>query len=128
MISQRSNFNSDSTQTIEELKHHSCLHYGYLNSGCQWKFIHQGREESVTINSVLCSNNGEVLRDAAVKGLGIIILPYFIIQEALKTEALKVILPNYQAPDLTLSAIYPVNRHLSTKIQLFTQFLQENFT
>ncbi|MGK7942898.1 MAG: LysR substrate-binding domain-containing protein [Microcystaceae cyanobacterium] len=111
-------------QTLEDLKHHSCLHYGYLTSGCQWTLIEQGQEKNVTIDGVFCSNNGEVLRDAAVKGLGIIVLPTFIIDQELKEEKLQVILPNYQVPELTLSVIYPVNRHLSTKVQLFTQFLQ----
>ncbi|MGK7933320.1 MAG: LysR family transcriptional regulator [Microcystaceae cyanobacterium] len=114
-------------QTIKDLKHHSCLHYGYLTSGCQWTFIHAGKEENVAIDGMFCSNNGEVLRDVAVKGLGIIILPTFIIEKELKEEKLQSILPNYQPTELTLLVIYPVNRHLSTKVQLFTQFLQDSF-
>lgn len=114
-------------QTIEDLKAHSCLHYGYLASGCQWQFIHQDKEATVSVEGVLCSNNGEVLREAAIKGLGIAILPTFIVQEALKSGMLQAILPSYQLPDLTLSIIYPVNRHLTTKVQLFTQFIQQVF-
>ncbi len=112
---------------IEDLKHHSCLHYGYLSSSCHWQLIYEEKQEQVSVKGVLCSNNGEVLRDAAIKGLGIVMLPTFIVQEALTTGALKIILPNYQVPPLTLSIIYPVNRHLSTKTQLFTQFLQSVF-
>ena len=110
---------------IEGLKHHSCLHYGYLSSSCQWQLIYEEKQEQVCVEGVLCSNNGEVLRDAAIQGLGIVMLPTFIVEEALTTGALKIILPNYQVPPLTLSIIYPVNRHLSTKTQLFTQFLQK---
>ncbi len=111
--------------TIEDLKHHSCLHYGYLTSGYQWQLIHEKKEERVAVEGVLCSNNGEVLRDAAIQGLGIVMLPNFIVEEALNNGALKIILPDYQVPPLTLSIIYPVNRHLSTKTQLFTQFLKK---
>ncbi len=114
-------------ETIQDLKEHSCLHYGYLSSGGQWEFIEQEKEEKVSVEGVLCCNNGEVLRDAAIKGLGIVILPTFIVEEALKNGALQTILSNYKLPELTLSVIYPINRHLSTKIQLFTQFLQECF-
>ena len=111
---------------IEDLKNHSCLHYGYLSSSCQWQLIYEEKQEQVCVEGVLCSNNGEVLRDAAIQGLGIVMLPTFIVKEALTTGALKIILPNYQVPLLTLSIIYPVNRHLSTKTQLFTQFLHKH--
>ncbi|MGK7956301.1 MAG: LysR family transcriptional regulator [Crocosphaera sp.] len=114
-------------ETIQELKSHSCLHYGYLSSGVQWELMEQEKEQKVSVKGVLCCNNGEVLRDAAIKGLGIVILPTFIVEEALKNGDLQTILSNYKLPELTLSVIYPINRHLSTKIQLFTQFLQECF-
>ncbi|MDJ0510226.1 MAG: LysR family transcriptional regulator [Crocosphaera sp.] len=109
---------------IEDLKHHCCLHYGYLTSGCQWQLIDQQKQEQVSVEGVLCSNNGEVLRDAAIQGLGIVMLPRFIVEEALKKGTLETIFPNYQVLPLTLWIIYPINRHLSPKTQLLTQFLQ----
>ncbi|NEQ69762.1 MAG: LysR family transcriptional regulator [Symploca sp. SIO2D2] len=111
-----------------ELKQHSCLHYSYLATGYQWQFTHQGQEERITVDAVFSSNNGEVLRDAAVQGLGIVLLPDFIVEREIKRGELEIILPNHQSPQLTLCIIYPVNRHLSTKVQLFTQFLQECFS
>lgn len=114
-------------KTIQDLKEHSCLHYGYLSSGSQWEFFHENKQEKIFVEGVLCCNNGEVLREAAIKGLGIVILPTFIVKDALKNGSLQTILPDYQLPELTLSVIYPINRHLSTKVQLFTQFLQEYF-
>ena len=76
----------------------------------------------------MCSNNGEVLRDAAVKGLGIVILPTFIIERELQQGKLQPILSDYHPPELSLCAIYPVNRHLSLKVQLFIQFLEDCLT
>lgn len=114
-------------QTAQALKDHSCLHYGYLSSGCYWQLQYQGQEEKIAIKGIFCSNNGEVLRDAAVKGLGIVFLPTFIVEKELKRGELQVILPDYQLPELKLCVIYPVNRHLSTKVQLFTRFLKQCF-
>ena len=110
-----------------ELKNHSCLHYGYMTTGCQWELINNNIVERVFIDGVFCSNNGEVLRDAAVEGLGVVILPAFIVKQELERGVLQLILPDYHPLELTLCVIYPVNRHLSTKVQLFTQFLQESF-
>ncbi len=115
-------------QDASDLKHHNCLHYGYLSTGCQWTLIKDGVKKTVNVNGIFCSNNGEVLRDAAVKGLGIVMLPDFILQPAIERGELQVILPDYKAVDLNLCVIYPLNRHLSLKVQLFTQFLQDCFT
>ena len=112
-------------QDINELKDRNCLHYGYLSTGYQWTLVKDGEEKKVNVKGIFCSNNGEVLRDAAVKGLGIVMLPDFILQPALERGDLQVILPDYQAVDLSLWVIYPLNRHLSPKVQLFTQFLQD---
>lgn len=113
---------------LSDLKNHSCLHYGYLVNGSQWQFIYQGKQETMEIDGLFCSNNGEVLRDAALQGLGIVVLPNFIVDQYLKTGDLQIILPSYKIPELHLSIIYPVNRHLSPKVKLFIEFLQESLT
>lgn len=111
----------------DELQHHSCLRYGQLAVEDQWTLIGSEGEQTISVNGVLCSNNGEVLRDAAVRGLGIALLPTFIAGQELQQGTLRIVLPNYHAPELSISVIYPVNRHLSTKVRLLVDFLQEQF-
>jgi DNA-binding transcriptional LysR family regulator len=111
----------------DELPHHSCLHYGQLAVEDQWILIGLEGEQTISVNGVLCSNNGEVLRDAAVRGLGITLLPTFIVEQELQQGTLQIVLPNYHPPELSISVIYPVNRHLSTKVRLLVDFLQKQF-
>jgi DNA-binding transcriptional LysR family regulator len=111
----------------QALRHHACLHYGYLATGNHWKLAGADGEQTVPIHSVLCSNNGEVLRDAAIQGLGIALLPTFIVKDPLQEKRLEIILTDYHPLDLTLWAVYPVNRHLSAKVRLLTEFLQARF-
>jgi DNA-binding transcriptional LysR family regulator len=111
-----------------QLTEHSCLHYGYVTTNDRWKLSNGNEEYVVTVKGRLCSNNGEVLRDAAVKGLGIAMLPKFIIDRELERGELKIVLPNYHPPTLTLHLVYPVNRYLSAKIKLFSEFLQQRFS
>ncbi|MBW4661856.1 MAG: LysR family transcriptional regulator [Drouetiella hepatica Uher 2000/2452] len=111
----------------DELQHHSCLHYGQLAVEDQWILIGSEGEQTISVNGVLCSNNGEVLRDAAVRGLGITLLPTFIVEQELQQGTLQIVLPNYHPPELSISVIYPVNRHLSTKVRLLVDFLQKQF-
>jgi len=111
----------------DELRHHSCLHYGQLAVENQWTLMGSDGEYTIFVNGVLCSNNGEVLRDAAVRGLGITLLPRFLVGEELRRGTLQLVLPDYHPPELSIYVIYPVNRHLSTKIRLLVDFFQERF-
>lgn len=110
-----------------ELSEHSCLHYGHIVTGNRWQLLGKEQEHQINVNGVLCSNNGEVLRDSAVKGLGITLLPSFMIKQELETKKLVIILSEYQPPEINLCLVYPLNRHLSNKIRLFTQFFQQRF-
>ncbi|MBD3884172.1 LysR family transcriptional regulator [Phormidium tenue FACHB-886] len=110
-----------------DLHAHSCLHYGQLAVENQWTIAGTDGEFTISVNGVLCSNNGEVLKDAAVRGLGITLLPKFIIEPELQQGTLQIVLPDYHPSELSIYVIYPVNRHLSTKIRLLVSFLQERF-
>ena len=114
-------------QHPDELKELPCLHYGYLSTGNSWTLSDEsGHDYSVTVNSVLCSNNGEVLREAAIRGLGITLLPKFIVEKQLELGTLQTILTHFQPSALSICVVYPVNRHLSTKVRLFTEYLENH--
>jgi DNA-binding transcriptional LysR family regulator len=110
-----------------ELRDHDCLTYGYLATGNQWKLTGPGGDHRIQVPWTLCSNNGEVLRDAAVKGRGIVLLPTFIVGADLQEGSLRSILADYRAPEISVYAIYPPTRHLSVKVRMFIDFLIERF-
>ncbi|MEM8916239.1 MAG: LysR family transcriptional regulator [Pseudomonadota bacterium] len=110
-----------------DLKRHKILQYGHQQENYIWRLNGPTGQANVTVTSVLCSNNGEVLRDAAVQGLGIMLGPTFIVGGDLQLGRLVSILPDYQPPQLMLTALYPPTRHLSANIRLFTDFLMERF-
>ena len=110
-----------------DLRHRPCLHYGNLPTGKTWRLTGPDGAQSVQVNGILCSNNGEVLRAAAIKGLGIALLPTFIIGEELQAGRLVTVMNDYAPSDLTLCVIYPPSRHLSAKVRLLTDFLTERF-
>ena len=114
-------------QSPTELVNYSCLHYGHVVTGNQWTLNYQAQEYRVTVKGALCSNNGEVLRDAVIKGLGIALLPTFIIQAELDSGQLAIILPDSQPPAINLCLVYPLNRHTNTKVKLFRKFFQAKF-
>ncbi len=111
-----------------DLRSHSLLTYGFLLTGNQWKLTGQDGDHWIQPNWTLCANNAEVLRDAAIKGRGVALLPSFLAAEALRAKALRSFLSNYNAPALALYAIYPPTRHLAVKVRLFIDFLADRFS
>ncbi len=112
----------------KDLRHHNCLTYGFLATGNQWKLTGPDGEHWIAPRWTLCANNAEVLRDAAVKGCGIALLPMFVAEEELSGGVLLRILADYHPPLLTLYALYPPTRHLAVKVRLFIDFLVERFS
>ncbi len=111
----------------QELRDHVSLTYGFLLTGNQWRLTGADGVHWIQPAWSLCVNNAEVLRDVALKGRGLALLPEFIAGEALENGRLQVILKDFWAPPLTLYAIYPPTRHLSVKVRLFIDFLVEHF-
>jgi DNA-binding transcriptional LysR family regulator len=111
-----------------DLSTHSCLHYGQITLENRWTLTGADGDHSVNVRGVLCSNNGEALREAAMRGLGIALLPRFIVESALQQGRLQIILPNYHPSELFIEVLYPVHRHLSTKIRLLIDFLKQRFS
>jgi DNA-binding transcriptional LysR family regulator len=77
---------------------------------------------------MLCTNNAEVLRYAAVKGRGIALPPTFIPTADLGPGRSCTVLDGFKAPEMHVCALYPPTRHLPLRMRVFIDFLVGNFT
>jgi DNA-binding transcriptional LysR family regulator len=111
----------------DDLRNHDCLAYGHLATGNQWKLTGPDGDHWIRIPWTLCSNNAEVLRDAAVRGRGIALLPSFIAGADLQKGNLRTVLTDYTTPEISIYAIYPETRYLSVKVRVFIDFLIDRF-
>ena len=112
-------------QSPEDLLHHDCLHYNLIPEREEWTFHGEQGEQTLAIKGSFCSNNGDVLAEAAIQGLGITLLPNFIVEEGLADGRLVKVLEDYERAPLTLYALYPSRRHLPVKTRSFLEYLQE---
>ena len=110
-----------------DLLQYDCLHYNVISEREEWTFAGTEGDETIVIKAVFSSNNGEVLAEAAVQGLGITLLPDFIIEEALADGRLIRILEGWERSPLTLSVMYPSRRHVPAKTRLFIDYMVEQF-
>lgn len=111
------------------LRGHDCLRYSNLGVREEWT-LHRRDDpdtrEGVDVSGPLCCNNGDLLRHAAVAGMGICSLPRFLVADDLDSGALESILDDWQAPALVLSAVWPSRRFVPAKVRVFVDYLAEH--
>lgn len=109
----------------DDLKSHAALHYGRPSSQTAWML--RGARDAISIRYRLCSNNGDALRVAALAGLGIALIPAFLVRDEVRNRRLVPLLDGFEPRPIDLYAIYPPTRFLAAKVRLFIDFLAERF-
>ncbi|MBY0500229.1 MAG: LysR family transcriptional regulator, partial [Nitrosomonas sp.] len=89
-------------QSPEELIHHRCLAYNLISNFENWNLYNtEGQLIRIKIVPYLKASNGEFLRDAAVAGSGIILMPTFIVYKEIERGALIPLLTQYTSSQLS---------------------------
>ncbi|WP_114395110.1 LysR family transcriptional regulator [Oleisolibacter albus] len=117
-------------QTPDDIAGRDCLLYTNMPTPDLWSFrTAPGAEETrtVRVHGRLRVNNGDMLREAAIAGQGLVHLPTFIIGDELADGRLVPLLLDWTGPDSAMHAVYPANRHLSPKVRAFVDFLAGKF-
>lgn len=117
---------SGTPQHPHELTHHSIIAYSHFSTKDEWYFNGPEGQVSVKTNPRIHSNNGDTCRSVALKGLGIILQPSFLISEDIQSGALIELMPQYRSIELGIYAIYASRKHLAPKIRVLIDFLAEN--
>jgi DNA-binding transcriptional LysR family regulator len=79
------------------------------------------------VSGNLITNSIERMRAATVAGIGLVLLPSFVIFDLLASGALVPLLPDYQAPEIEIIALCPHRRHMTAKVRAFIDMLVERF-
>jgi DNA-binding transcriptional LysR family regulator len=115
-------------ETPEDLKNHQCLLYSYADSAKNWTLENDTRDQvQVQINGSFLANNGNLMCDAMIHGMGIALLPTFIVGDALKSGKAIVILNKWRQKSSDISLLYPSSKHLSVKVRAFVDMAVEHF-
>lgn len=112
----------------EDLKEHNCLRYSLSSSPNKWCFSRDA--ESLAVEqppASFCANNGIALKQAAVQGLGVILVPDEFVSNELADGTLVRLLPDWQPDPHALFAVYPFHKEQSPNVRLFIEFLVKAF-
>lgn len=111
----------------QDLALHHCLVYTNNKQPGTWTLHSEQGSESVKVGGPLLADNGDILKSAAVAGLGIAILPTFIVGPDLRAGRLQIVLPDYCLPEISIYAVFPSRRYVSAKVRTFVEYLSAYF-
>jgi DNA-binding transcriptional LysR family regulator len=112
--------------TLDDLARHRAIIYSNRGSA-DWRFRVGRKFVTVRPDVVLRVNNGMLMRDAAIAGLGIALLPTFLLEMPIKSRSLKILDMGVEAEGALIYTAYPEHLRSSAKIRALTSWLQGAF-
>ncbi|MEM7159868.1 MAG: LysR family transcriptional regulator [Myxococcota bacterium] len=111
-----------------ELATRPCVVFASGGSGSRWVFERGGQRSAVRLSSIVRSDNGHVLRDLAVRGVGITTLASWLVAPDIEAGRLVPLLEDYTMPTMDITALYPSRRFLPHRARRFLEFLERRFS
>jgi DNA-binding transcriptional LysR family regulator len=111
-----------------DLAAHNCLRYPYAPLPSEWHFTDsRGNPLVARVSGPLITTSLETMRAAAVAGIGLALLPPFLIPDLLATGTLVPLLPDYRTSEVEIVALYPHRRYITAKVRAFIDMAVERF-
>jgi DNA-binding transcriptional LysR family regulator len=113
--------------TPHDLRNHNCLHYTHFSAQGEWHFKGPNGDISLPVSGDLRINDDEALSQAVLGGLGVALLPTFIIGRDLQAGRLQAVLSDYVPLERHVYAVSLPGIHLPPKVRAFIDFLRDTF-
>jgi LysR family transcriptional regulator for bpeEF and oprC len=113
----------------KELVAHQCINHFSPRTGktFDWIFAKDGERLQLALQGHIALDDENSYLAAAEAGLGIAQIPAFVLKEAMERGSLDLVLGDWFAEPVPLHVVYPENRHLSSKIRVFVEWIAELF-
>jgi DNA-binding transcriptional LysR family regulator len=106
---------------------HACIIYSSVQGDDQWRLsAPSGQAHSVPVKGPLRSNNLSTVLAAAMAGLGLAIMPWYVAREALLNGAVVQVLADHGLPAQDMHAVFPSPTLVPSKVTHLIQFLKQN--
>ncbi len=107
-----------------DLVNHNCLLLRFPGSRqYRWRFTENGERYDVAVEGTLDSNNGEVLKEWALAGVGLVFSAYYEVAEEVKSGHLKAVLTDHMPQDAYIAALYPYDKYVPPRVRSFIDYL-----
>ena len=115
-----------SPQKLSDLPSHAMLWYSLAPTEIAWPSSGNTPPEKLILTPVLQSTNESLLHLAALQGMGLAVLPKWLIEQDLQAGRLVRVLSEQGLRKVTLYGVYPSRKYLSSKVRTFLDFLLED--
>lgn len=112
---------------VLDLRDHDVISYSHAPNSQVWQFQERDRFVSPPVNSRITLNNGEAIRDMAIQGLGIAMLPSFIVARELQSGQLERVLPDLPTRTMPIVAVWPPVSPMPAKLRRFIDHVAAEF-
>ena len=115
--------------TPEDLLEHDCLVYSLLKVSQEWRFRARGAREPITLplEGRFKAASGALLRSAALAGMGLAVLPTFMVASDLSAGRLRPVVEAFVPQKLGLYAAYPEGTRVPARTRAFVDLLAAHF-
>jgi DNA-binding transcriptional LysR family regulator len=118
-----------------DLDQHDCLIYSLLNVAAEWRFAQEAEQKdgaaapSATALSRgrFTAASGAMLRRAALAGMGLAVLPRFMVADDLAAGRLRAVVDSFRGVELGIYAVYPQARRVPSKVRELVDLLVTHF-
>ena len=114
-------------QHPDELVQHNCLHYALVPVAGEWRFRTNGERYSVPAKGNFTSSDGTALREAAISGVGLAVLPFFMVAADVASGKLVTVLDEFRKAEIGVFAVYANRKQQPARTRAFLDFLAQYF-
>jgi DNA-binding transcriptional LysR family regulator len=119
---------NDAPETPQDLQKHPSLFMMRTGVAPVWRLRHSSKAKNeVVLMPRLLSDDMIGLKQAAIKGLGVVALPGYVCRDEVRSGALRRVLPNWLAGDSTITALIPYRQGLLPSVRVFLDHLATEF-
>jgi DNA-binding transcriptional LysR family regulator len=111
-------------KTPDDLKEHTCVVFAAGAAPNVWALESEGKRIEVRVTPRFTVNDLEIMRAAAIDGIGIAWMPEFVCADDIRKRRLRHVLPEWRSTETPLHAVYPTARHLSPKVATFIDLVR----
>jgi len=114
-------------RTPKDLTHHNCIVYSRLGPARTWHFDGPDGASTVEVDGTLRLDNENAVRQAVLAGLGIALLPDFLIGDHVASGAMVTLLPEYPMPEAGIYVVRPPGGNPPCKVRVLIDIMVEKF-
>ena len=111
----------------EDLVHHNCLHYALVDAAAEWRFRGGDRRPVTVGRGSFATNDGAALRKAMLTGLGLAVLPFFMVARDVAAGRAELVLEGARRAQIGIYAVVASGRGLPLRVRALIEHLQKRF-